>query len=162
MKLYNGVMNALQREMVKYAIEKSDRALEKAERLIKEDYLTDAPSKLFDAVFCIVMALAYATNFIEKPDKNYFYEELFYIWKSDKNKFMTDQNSQFVKWFKKISKTQLPKSSLYDVYKYIYQKNLTFDCGMVQSINKNDFIEDFEQVKNFIETVKDYIYTVSQ
>ena len=120
--------------LAKYSLEKSDKALDVAEKFMDIDYQT-AINKVYYAVFYMVLALGYL------------------------DRFTTGKHHQLMGWFNKkyIHQDKIFEVELTKIYRKLIEDRETADYDVTCSFCKEHIIESLEKAKYFISKVKPYL-----
>lgn len=120
--------------LAQIAIEKSDEALKMSCKTINESLAT-AQNRAYYAIFYIVSALAYLDDFVTKS-----------------HHFLMGQFNKRYIYDKKIF-----DKSIFKIYKALIRDRESSDYDFTYKLTKEGVLQDIEDAKVFIETVKPYI-----
>ena len=125
-------------ELISKVIAKSDEALLSAEFNFSNKHYETCQNRLYYAIFYIVSALAYKDNFI------------------------TSKHAQLMGWFNKkyIYDEKIFDSKLFAIYKEVFEGRQKSDYDFMYLIDEKDIYAMIEDVKLFINEVKNYLEQV--
>jgi uncharacterized protein (UPF0332 family) len=118
-------------------MEKSERAIQSAERAIQADDMDTACNRIYYALFYAVMALGYFHH------------------------FATSKHTQLMGWFNKkfIHEEHIFPPEMYQIYKVAYDQRQESDYNIaaLDNVRKEDIILSLEQVKQFVNQTRTYL-----
>jgi len=123
--------------LIKYSIEKSEKALEAAINNLELD-LTTAQNRAYYAAFYIVLALAYFDD------------------------FQTGKHHKLMGWFNKkyVYENKIFEQKLSKIYSKLLSNRENFDYSVTEYPELETVKNNIKEAEFFVETVKKYIYSV--
>jgi len=146
--------SALKKKLIEYSIEKSEKAFNKADWYLKNDYLTDVSSKIYESVFYIILGLAYVGDFVQVPDSDIKNVDLFFMSKGYSNMITYENHKKFANWLKNYTNNKLNNKKIYEGFDHFYKFYLKISYEMFVSLHKEDLVKEVEQAEDLIEIVK--------
>ena len=122
-------------EVIKSYIERSKSALSDAKFSLDDYRLMNAQNRIYYACFYIVKPLSLLDNFV-----------------TSKHKVLLD-------WFNKkyIYDDKIFQASLFKMYKKAFDSREKADYSISVIFTKNEAIENYNNIKSFVETIEKYI-----
>lgn len=122
--------------LIKLSIEKAEEALRSAESNIHNNHFLAAQNRAYYSVFYIVLALSYLDEFV------------------------TGKHSRLMGWFNKkyVYEDKVFDKSFSKIYSKLIANREKFDYDVTKFPEKEKTIQDLEEAKYFVNTVKSYIY----
>jgi uncharacterized protein (UPF0332 family) len=123
--------------LIKYRVEQAHEAIEAAQILIDNNKLKSAVNRIYYGMFYILAALAL------------------------KHKFITSKHQGLIAWFNKNFLKDKKIDRRYGVIlRDAFDNRSDSDYGVMIKFNKDEVLESFEDMKDFISTIEEYINKV--
>ena len=123
--------------LIKYRIEQAHEAIEAAKILIDNNKLKSAVNRIYYGMFYILAALAL------------------------KHKFVTSKHQGLISWFNKNFLKEKKIDRKYGVILHdAFDNRSDSDYGVMIKFDKDEVLESFADMKDFISTIEDYINKV--